>query len=70
MEHNDALEKMAKALLEKNPLNYDDVEKMIGPPPHGKKYLVSPLDFEQRINTQKWAVNRLKECEIWSWYNL
>ena len=52
MEHKDALEKMAQALLEKETLNYDDVEKLIGPPPHGKKHLVSPVDFEQSLNQQ------------------
>merc|ERR1712241_685939 len=52
MEHRDALEKMAQALLEKETLNYDDVEKLIGPPPHGKKHLVSPVDFEQSLNQQ------------------
>ena len=50
--HQDALEKMAQALLEKETLNYDDVEKLIGPPPHGKKHLVSPVDFEQSLNQQ------------------
>ena len=52
LEHKDALEKMAQALLEKETLNYDDVEKLIGPPPHGKKHLVSPVDFEQSLNQQ------------------
>ena len=58
LEHKDALEKMAQALLEKETLNYDDVEKLIGPPPHGKKHLVSPVDFEQSLNQlSKWVVN-------------
>ena len=52
LEHKDALEKMAQALLEKETLNYDEVEKLIGPPPHCKKYLVSPVDFEQSLNQQ------------------
>ena len=52
LEHQDALEKMAQALLEKETLNYDDVEKLIGAPPHGKKHLVSPVDFEQSLNQQ------------------
>ena len=33
-------------------LNYDDVEKLIGPPPHGKKHLVSLVCFEQSKNQQ------------------
>lgn len=28
---------VAEALLEKETLNYDDVEKLIGPPPNGRK---------------------------------
>ena len=34
LENKDSLELMAQALLEKETLNYYDVEKMIGPPPH------------------------------------
>jgi spastic paraplegia protein 7 len=52
LENKDSLELMAQALLEKETLNYDDVEKLIGPPPHGKKHLISPLDFEQSLNQQ------------------
>ena len=52
LEHKDALEKMAQALLEKETLNYDDVEKLIGPPPHGKKHLVSLVCFKQSMNQQ------------------
>ena len=50
LEHKDALEKMAQALLEKETLNYDDVEKLIGPPPHGKNHIVSLVCFEQSMN--------------------
>ncbi len=39
--HKDNLKLMAEALLAKETLNYDDVEKLLGPPPHGKKHLVS-----------------------------
>ncbi len=41
--HKDNLKLMAEALLAKETLNYDDVEKLLGPPPHGKKHLVSIL---------------------------
>ena len=34
-EHHKDLEKMAQALLEKETLNYDDVESLIGPPKYG-----------------------------------
>lgn len=38
---------LAEALLEKETLTYDDVEKLIGPPPFGKKRLVEPAEFEK-----------------------
>ena len=50
--HQNALEKMAQALLEKETLNYDDVEKLIGPPPHGKKHLVSPVEYEHGLKRE------------------
>ena len=52
---------MAQALLEKETLNYDDVEKLIGPPPHGKKHLISPLDFEQSLNQQSKMCSKTTE---------
>ena len=51
-ENKDALEKMAEALLEKETLNYDDVEALLGPPPFGKKHLVTPADYEQQLREQ------------------
>ena len=50
--HQSALEKMAQALLEKETLNYDDVEALIGPPPFGKKHLVSPVEYESGLRDQ------------------
>jgi len=41
------LYQLAEALLEKETLTYDDVEKLIGPPPFGKKRLVEPAEFEK-----------------------
>lgn len=38
---------MAETLLKKETLNYKDVEKLIGPPPHGKKKLIEPAEFEE-----------------------
>ena len=51
-EHREALEKMAEALLVKETLNYDDIEALLGPPPHGKKALVSPADYEKQLREQ------------------
>merc|ERR1712045_564054 len=50
--HGKSLELMAEALLEKETLNYDDVEALLGPPPHGKKHLVSPVDYENQLKKQ------------------
>ena len=50
--HMDSLEILAQALLERETLNYDDVEKLIGPPPFGKKHLVSPVEYEQNLDQQ------------------
>jgi spastic paraplegia protein 7 len=41
---------LAETLLKKETLNYDDVEKLIGPPPFGKKRLIGPEEFEQSVN--------------------
>lgn len=46
------LSKMAEELLIKETLNYDDVEALLGSPPHGKKNLVSPIDFERQLREQ------------------
>lgn len=36
---------MAETLLKKESLSYEDVEKLIGPPPHGKKNLIESVDL-------------------------
>lgn len=43
---------MAKELLVKETLNYDDIEAILGPPPHGKKNLIGPEEFEVNVNEQ------------------
>nr|CAD7596337.1 unnamed protein product [Timema genevievae] len=45
-EHKDKLALLAETLLKKETLNYEDVESLIGPPPHGKKNLISEVDFQ------------------------
>lgn len=45
-------QQMAEALLLKETLNYSDVEALIGPPPHGQKHLIEPLQFEAEISEQ------------------
>ncbi|XP_018049137.1 PREDICTED: paraplegin [Atta colombica] len=46
LDNKDKLDTLAEALLKKETLFYDDVEKLIGPPPYGKKRLVEPAEFE------------------------
>ncbi|EGI70404.1 Paraplegin, partial [Acromyrmex echinatior] len=46
LDNKDKLDILAEALLKKETLFYDDVEKLIGPPPYGKKRLVEPAEFE------------------------
>lgn len=41
---------LAETLLKNETLNYDDVVKLIGPPPHGKKRLIEPMEFEASVN--------------------
>ena len=43
---------LAEALLEKETLNFADVELLIGPPPHGQKNFIEPLQFEAELNEQ------------------
>merc|ERR1712240_372823 len=50
--NQDKLEILAQKLLEVETLNYDDVEALLGPPPFGKKNLVSPVDYEQGLKQQ------------------
>jgi len=52
MEHGDKLELLAQRLLEVETLNYADVVELIGPPPHGKKHLVSPVEYEHGLKQQ------------------
>jgi len=44
------LSQLASELLAKETLNYKDVELLIGPPPHGKKRLIGPEEFEVGVN--------------------
>lgn len=46
--HN--LFQLAETLMKKETLNYDDVVKLIGPPPYGKKRLIEPVEFEASVN--------------------
>ncbi|XP_033340162.2 SPG7 matrix AAA peptidase subunit, paraplegin [Megalopta genalis] len=45
MDNEDKLKLLAEELLKKETLTYEDVEKLLGPPPYGKKRLVEPAEF-------------------------
>ncbi|XP_034670616.1 paraplegin [Drosophila subobscura] len=52
VKHRDKLEKLAEALLEKETLDYDEVVKLIGPPPHNPdRRHVESVEFEQSLST-------------------
>lgn len=40
---------MAETLLKNETLSYEDVERLIGPPPFGRKRLIEPADFEESL---------------------
>lgn len=50
--HKDKLELLAENLIKKETLNYDDVEKLLGPPPFGQKKLIDPAQFEENIRKE------------------
>ncbi|CAH1780186.1 unnamed protein product [Owenia fusiformis] len=44
--HKDKLVKIAETLLEKEVLSYEDVQALIGPPPHGAKQTVTAVEWD------------------------
>merc|ERR1711915_319413 len=51
-EHQNKLEQLATLLIQKETLSYQDVEDLLGPPPFGKKHLVTPIDYETQLKEQ------------------
>ncbi|KAF5269542.1 hypothetical protein FQA39_LY08731 [Lamprigera yunnana] len=47
--YKEQLEILASSLLKKETLNYEDVEKLIGPPPFGRKNLIESAEFEESV---------------------
>ncbi|KAH0619702.1 hypothetical protein JD844_000634 [Phrynosoma platyrhinos] len=45
LDNRDKLKALADALLEKEVINYDDIEALLGPPPHGPKKMISPQSW-------------------------
>ncbi|XP_004842699.1 paraplegin isoform X3 [Heterocephalus glaber] len=42
LDNLDKLQALANALLQKEVINYEDIEALIGPPPHGPKKMIAP----------------------------
>lgn len=49
---SDFLLQIAKELLKRETLNYDDVVALIGPPLHGNKKLIAPVEFEASVQVK------------------
>ncbi|XP_075045156.1 mitochondrial inner membrane m-AAA protease component paraplegin [Mixophyes fleayi] len=45
LKNKDKLQVLANALLEKEVVNYNDIEALIGPPPHGPKRMIAPQSW-------------------------
>lgn len=43
---------LANALLEKEVINYEDIEALIGPPPHGPKKMIAPQRWSSAQSEQ------------------
>uniref|UniRef100_A0A8C9D4Z7 Mitochondrial inner membrane m-AAA protease component paraplegin n=1 Tax=Panthera leo TaxID=9689 RepID=A0A8C9D4Z7_PANLE len=46
-DNQDKLQALANALLEKEVINYEDIEALIGPPPHGPKKMIAPQRWSE-----------------------
>ncbi|KAJ8969497.1 hypothetical protein NQ314_001722 [Rhamnusium bicolor] len=49
LKHKDKLVELSETLFNKETLNYEDVEKLLGPPPYGRKKLIDPAEFEENM---------------------
>lgn len=45
LDNKDKLQMLADALLEREVINYSDIEALIGPPPHGPKKMIAPQSW-------------------------
>nr|XP_046245608.1 paraplegin isoform X2 [Scatophagus argus] len=45
LDNRDKLKLLANALLEREVVNYDDIEALLGPPPHGPKKMIVPQSW-------------------------
>jgi len=61
LENKEKLEQLSELLLQKETLNYNEVEALLGPPPFGKKHLISPVDYEHGLEQQVSEIERQEE---------
>ncbi|XP_047931014.2 mitochondrial inner membrane m-AAA protease component paraplegin [Anser cygnoides] len=47
LDNREKLQTLSNALLEKEVINYDDIEALIGPPPYGPKKMIAPQSWLQ-----------------------
>ncbi|KAM9301691.1 mitochondrial inner membrane m-AAA protease component paraplegin [Gastrophryne carolinensis] len=45
LDNKDKLQMLANTLLEREVINYNDIEALIGPPPHGPKKMIAPQSW-------------------------
>lgn len=45
LDNRDKLTLLSNALLEREVVNYDDIEALLGPPPHGPKRMILPQSW-------------------------
>ncbi|CAG9137291.1 unnamed protein product [Plutella xylostella] len=60
--NNDKLEMLAKELLKKETLNYQQVQDLIGPPPFKKKF-IDPVEFENSLKNLEQAASEGSETQ-------
>uniref|UniRef100_A0A4W4GY75 Mitochondrial inner membrane m-AAA protease component paraplegin n=1 Tax=Electrophorus electricus TaxID=8005 RepID=A0A4W4GY75_ELEEL len=53
LDNRDKLVLLANTLLEREVVNYDDIEALLGPPPHGPKRMISPQSWVEAEKDQQ-----------------
>ncbi|KAM6980487.1 mitochondrial inner membrane m-AAA protease component paraplegin [Aplochiton taeniatus] len=53
LDNRDKLIMLANALLEHEVVNYEDIEALLGPPPHGPKKMISPQSWVEALRDKQ-----------------
>lgn len=53
LDNRDKLTLLANALLEREVVNYDDIEALLGPPPHGPKKMIAPQSWMEAVRDKE-----------------